>query len=170
MVDHSKRETLKNVARVSAGIAIGSISGNAAANSAMQPGITKVDDHDLPFTNHELAELEITTRLSSNKNDLEVVITNKGASTANITDMTPAQINSPRGTFDFNALFNEGAVSLKAGQSVSIPLQRHPVSVSSSANIRTFPLSKSLKQNISIITDGDSLAAVSFGKSAGQLV
>ncbi len=174
MVDHSKRETLKNVARASAAIAIGSVSNHAAANIALQPDNKPIDKNELQILENDLvdnnlAEIEVATKLSSTKNDLEIVITNKSNTTANITNMTPSEIDTARGKFDFNALFSEGAVRLDAGQSVTVPLQHHRMAVSNNSNLRYFPLSKSLKQNVSIITDNDSLAAVSFVNRTGYL-
>lgn len=38
-----------------------------------------------------------------------------------------SQINTPRGHFDFDALFEDGNVNLAVGQSVCVPMHHHPV-------------------------------------------
>lgn len=157
MVDKAKRNTLKNVA----GIGVGTIAfaTSTGALSQLLPDATASAASSLPQS--DLADIQVATRISSQTNDLEVVFTNIGEGPATITDMTPAEINTVRGRFDFDALFADGNVKLAVGESVSVPMQHHPVVLDGSSIGKRFSsLNTALKQNISIVTDGDSLAAV----------
>jgi len=157
MVDKAKRNTLKNVA----GIGVGAI---AVATSST--ALSKI--HDAPVSAAsaiatDLADIQVATRISSQSNELEIVLTNIGEAPATITDMTPAQISTARGKFDFDALFDNGDVHLPVGESISVPMQHHRVVLDgSSVLVRSSVLTDALKQNLSIVTDGDSLAAVSI--------
>jgi len=157
MIDQSKRKTLRNVASIGIGGAALGVTGQSLA------AIGQLANHrkSIASAQGELAEIEILTRLSSTTNELEIVLTNTGSEASTITDMTPAQINTVRGKFDFNSLFKDGALKLNAGQSVVVPMHHHPVVLDgSSVGKRNLDLQSALHQNVSVITDGDSLAAV----------
>jgi len=171
MVDHVKRNSLKQFASIGMGVVAGTSSAQALANQYTHAQA----DHIEPFTsntlNNDLAEIEVSTRFSPTGNDLEIVLTNKGASSARITDMTPAEINTPRGRFDFDALFADGDVLLNSGAQVSVPMQYHTVVLDgTSMHKRSMQLGKALKQNVSIVTDGNALAAVSFNNQWQKVV
>jgi len=158
MIDQSKRNTIKNVAVIGAG----------TAAVAASPGLLALDmvsaktsaSHLAELVDEPLIDIQITTRLSTISNDLEVVITNTSASTATITDMTPAVIHTVRGRFDFNALLEAGDLRLAAGESVTVPIRHHTVVLdASSVHDRAKDLTQGLRRNVSIITDGNSFAA-----------
>jgi len=165
MVDQAKRNTLKNVAGLCAGTVGLSVSPSVFANRAGKSDAAYPIDAS-PIDD-ELTNIQFTTKISSKSNDLEVVISNTSDANAIITDMTPAQINTPRGRFDFNALFDSGYVRLSPGKSISVPIQHHAVVLdSSSIGQRVSELTDSMRRNVSVIVDGDSLAAVTIVDSA----
>jgi len=157
MTDQDKRETLKHIAAVGVGMAAFATSSGVLAHSVHKAGnstslaATPADDG--------LIDIHIGTRLASNTNDLEVVITNASNTEATITDMTPAEINTARGRFDFNTLFDSGELRLKASESIIVPIQHHTVVLDgSSVDERAAELTQSLRRNVSVIINGDSLA------------
>jgi len=165
MIDQSKRNTLKNLAAIGAGTAAVTVSSGVLAHS------TSASDTSAALAlrtfDNNLVKINIGARLASVNNDLEVVITNTSDTTATITDMTPAQLNTARGHFDFNALFDSGDLRLAAGESVSVPIKHHAVVLSSSSiDERAAELTQGLRRNVSIIIDGDSFAATSVAKFA----
>ena len=161
MVDKAKRNTLKNVVGIGVGtVAVATSTGALAQLSSLS---TDASSKASLANVTDLADIKVSTRISSQANELEVVLTNVGSVPANMTDMTPAVINTARGRFDFNALFIDGPVRLNVGDSISVPMQHHTV-VFNGASIasRSASLGAALRQNISIVTDGDSLAAVNI--------
>ena len=160
MVDQTKRDTLKHFARIGAGVAGVTASANAISSIGQIPPSTATLTDGVPFD--DLADIEVGVKLSAQQNDLEVVIKNTGPAGVRITDMTPAQIKTARGKFDFQALFENGDLLLASGESVHVPLQHHTVALDGSTmQVQSSSLSKALKQNVSVITNGDSLAVVS---------
>lgn len=159
MVDKAKRNTLKNVAGI--GVGAVALASSTGALSQLSNGVSAKSVTTIVEGPDDLADIQISTGISAQKNELEVVLTNVGSVAANITDMTPAQIITARGTFDFNALFENGNVTLAVGESIRVPMQHHSVALNgSSVGFRSASLTDMLKKNVSIITDGDSLAAV----------
>ncbi len=158
MVDQAKRKTLKNVAGIGAGTIAAAVSPAALSQLTNSQ---KLNGSDAISVNEGLVEIQVSTRISPTANELEVVLTNTGSVPATITDMTPAEINTARGKFDFQALIEAGDLHLAEGESVSVPMQHHPVVLDGSAlGRRTVQLNQALRRNVSIITDGNSLAAV----------
>jgi len=164
MVDKAKRNTLKNVAGIGVGtIAMATSTGAFSQLHNLQNGNSSAA---ASLSQTDLADIQVSTRISSQANELEVVLTNVGEVPANMTDMTPAVIDTARGRFDFDALFADGNVHLAVGESVSVPMQHHTVVMDgSSIGKRSVVLRDALRQNISIVTDGDSLAAVDIVNS-----
>ena len=163
MVDQSKRTMLKGVAGLGVGTVAMATSASALAEFAQEA--SGAAPHGVSL---DLAQIQVATRVSSKHNDIEVVLTNTGSSVTNITDMTPAEINTVRGRFDFNALLANGSIKLEAGESVSVPMQRHAVILEAGALAnRTSDLQAAIKQRLSITTDDDSLAVIDF-KSLAQ--
>lgn len=164
MIDQAKRNSLKSVAGLGVGAVAFATSPNALATLKSNP--TDETSKAALSLDKGLAEIQVSTNIASTTNDLEVVLTNTGKEPATITDMTPAHINTARGRFDFNALFDAGEFSLAPGESVKVPIQHHAVALDNSAiDKRTFLLTENLRRNVSIITDGDSLAAITFTDS-----
>lgn len=164
MVDQSKRTMLKGVAGIGVGTVAMATSATALASYAQDASRVVPSDS----VSGDLADIQVATRVSSQTNDLEVVLTNTGSSAANITDMTPAKIDTVRGRFDFNALFDQGSIRLGAGESVSVAMQRHAVVLEANALAsRTCDLQAAIKRSLSITTDGNSLAVIDY-KSLAQ--
>lgn len=159
MIDHSKRKTLKTIVVATGSVAAGGVS---ASTLLTNPEFTA---DDVTATMQDLGQIEVSTRLSVEKNDLEVVLTNVGNDSVNITHMTPKVARVARGEFDFSALLKNGSLQLEAGESVTVPLQRKPVNVA--APVAT--LTDTLKNSISVITDSNSFASVSVMNSATAL-
>lgn len=166
MIDHSKRQTLKKVAGIGAGTAAlaasAGVMGGLVSGNPVFENCTTANEGTIV----DLADIEIRTRVSAVTNDIEVVLKNTGSGKATITDMTPAEIHTARGKFDFNALFEKGALNIETGESISVPLQHiAPQNSTLQSKIKS-SVNSSLKQKlastVSIITDGDSLAAVTI--------
>jgi len=160
MIDQAKRDTLKNVA------AIGVSAIAITASSGVLARTTPSADPSMSLTptscNEGLVHIQISTRQHPITNNLEVLITNTSQSAAIISHMTPAEINTVRGRFDFNALFDTGELHLAAGESVTVPMQHHAVVLDgSSIEERAAELTNSLRRNVSIISEGNSFAVTS---------
>ncbi len=165
MIDQAKRETLKKVAVIGVGSTAIAASPGLLANVASVPTAGALKSS--AATNEGLVQIQVGARLASTTNDLEVVITNTGSTGATITSMTPAEINTVRGRFDFNALFNAGELHLAAGESITVPIQHHAVVLDGSpVNVRATELMQSLRRNVSIITNTDSFAATTVASFA----
>ena len=161
MVDKAKRNTLKNVV----GIGVGAVSVAVAPNAlaTLNANLNNAQALRSSALGNELADIQVSSRISSTTNDLEVVLTNAGGAPTTITDMTPSEIKTVRGRFDFDALFINGDVNLAAGESVTVPMKHHAVVLyGSDLGKRTLDLTAALRQNVSIVTNGDSLAAVTI--------
>lgn len=160
MIDKSKRKTLKTIAIASGTIATGGVSGAVLAGSP-DPLSTGNIPSDFQHPYRELGQLDITARLSALNNDLEVVVTNVGRDAVTITQITPNVARVARGEFDFSAVLEDGPLHLQSGASVTVPMQHKPVSVAASFP----PLTETLKNTVSVITDTDSFASVTIGTS-----
>ncbi len=156
MIDQAKRKTLKAATAIAgAGVVFGSGKLLAAGKRLSVGGDTTSQEL-------ELSSIQVSTRLSVEKNDLEVVLTNTGNQPVTITQMTPAATVVPRGKFDFTALLSNGPLRLAVGESVAVPMQRHSLSIATVQSPGGASLINSLRQSMSIVTEGDSFAAVSI--------
>ncbi len=164
MVDQTKRTTLKRVAGIGVGAVAATTSTGVLSNLSTSVGAaTNADALRANSVYGDIIDIQVSTRISPVKNDLEVVLTNISPTDTTITQLTPTQITTARGLFDFDALLTNGKLRLPAGASVSVPMQPHPVVLDgSSIAKRTFQLSDALRKNMSIVTDGDSLAALTI--------
>jgi len=160
MIDKSKRRTLKTIVVASGTIAIGGVSATVSLGSASQQPGQRLRGDSPSF--QELGQIEITTRLSALKNDLEVVITNTGSEAVTITQMTPGVARVARGEFNFSAVLADGPLHLSSGASVIVPMQQKPVNVAATLP----PLSEVLKNTVSVITDADSFASITIVEGA----
>ena len=89
MIDRNKRNTLKKMALGTTALGAGMVTGGAAF--AGLPGLRESLSVDEP----ELGSIEVTTRVSATKNDLEIVVSNAGQQPVNITQMTPRTLRVP---------------------------------------------------------------------------
>lgn len=158
MIDKLKRRTLKRIGltavATTAAVASGSI---LATNSVSGVKEGLQDAADLP-----LADIQVQTRVSAATNDIEVVIRNIGDHPTRISQLTPSQTMTKRGSFDFASLMADGDLHLAAGQSVSLPMTPHAVVIdaSTTATERAQSLSSALKSSFSAITEHDAFARV----------
>jgi len=167
MTDQAKRKTLKNIAAFGAGTAAIAGYQGVLAHGEFASKTSALANNGTSLAakpgDEGLIDIHIGSRLSAITNDLEVVITNTSANEAIITAMTPAEINTVRGRFDFDALFESGELRLGAGESIRVPIQHHTVVLDgSSTDKRTTELTQSLRRSVSFITNGDSFAAITF--------
>lgn len=155
MIDKAKRNIIKALTvAAGAGVTLAAGSGHTASGFILS-GSSAALGGDNP-----LADITVSSRISSVTNDIEVVIKNTGASSATITQMTPSYTVTHRGQFDFSKLLDGGELNLTPGQSVSVPLeQRRAVGQSA-------PLMESLRKSMSIVTEGQSFAKVNIVDTA----
>ncbi len=164
MIDKAKRKTLK-VLSLSAGAA-------AAAGSAMAMSTRVLAQYDTQAAGQAAAALQVdkplanitlSRRVSVTNNDVEIVLTNSGHDATTITHITPAVTRVARGEFNFSSLLSQGPLTLRAGESVSVPLKRKAVKLwSASSNGATTPLSAGLRKSMSIVTEGSAFASVNI--------
>ncbi len=142
MIDRKKRATLKilSVASGALGIAGTPIAAVLSRGSGNTDSI-------------EAAGIQLSTRLSVERNDIEIVLTNTTNQAIELSQITPGTTRVARGEFNFSALFDNGPVTLNAGNSLSVPLQRKPVTIHHGTNSNAGSLHQSLKQSLSILTD-----------------
>lgn len=166
MTDRAKRTTLKRLGALSAVSATGLTTGLSGAVAA--DGAATAAASTGPTDTAPLGGFEVHTRVSASSNDLEVVLTNTGEHTATITQMTPAETVTRRGRFVFGDLFDDtGRLTLGAGESVSVPLQRHPVVLDgSSVHHRAASLADTLRRGVSIVVDDAAFAPVTVRNHA----
>lgn len=151
MIDLAKRNTLKALAVTTA----------AAGSAAFASGLLGQPENTHTNTDPELAEIEVTSRVSVQHNDLEIVFTNTGKTATTITQMTPHQIHVARGDFELATLLKDGPLTLEAGESVTVPLAHKPAAASTGMNHSATSLKYVIKNNVSIMTDHDAYAKVS---------
>lgn len=157
MIDTVKRTTLKRF-----GMAAVAVATAGAAGSVIAQNTPAMDSSSALKEPLSLAELKVHTRVSTSTNDIEVLITNTGSQATRITQLTPAQTVTKRGSFKFAELLTEGELHLAAGQSVTVPMTPHPVVIdaSTSAVERAQSLTTSLQRSFSAITENESFARV----------
>ncbi len=154
MTDLAKRKTLKTIAATAATGVAASLAGGALAAA---PDAEQAMANDRPA---ELATIDVSTRISPTRNDLEVVLTNRGTDAVTITGMTPHKTVVPRGEFNFAALLQDGPLRLSAGESAVVPLQHGEVSALSVVPMAGHSLTDTLRKSLSIVTEGTSFASV----------
>lgn len=155
-MDLIKRKSLKRIAGV---VVAGTGFGLAKNTLATNQYNLELNDSDIEAS---LSSLQVFTRISSSTNDVEIVISNKGKNAARITQMTPSQTNSARGVFNFSQLLDNGDLVLEAGQSVSVPMTKHPAIAGTPLSVANHAssLTNSLRSSFSVITDNAAFARV----------
>jgi len=114
MIDSVKRKTLKFLA-----VATGTIATASAAKASSI--LTKNTAQEMKVKSYR--QLEISARLSTQTNELEIVVTNAGAKNTSITQTTPEKICHSHGDFHLQSALANG--TLKAGESIVVPLSRN---------------------------------------------
>lgn len=152
MIDTAKRNTLKALTVAVAGVA-------TAGHCIAGTGNRLTDGGESDRQDSALARIEVTTRVSADHNDIEIVLTNTGSESTTITQMTPSVTRVARGEFNFRELLRNGPVTLESGDSVTVPLTRKSVKLWSAASdgIST-PLSANLRKTMSVVTDNSAYA------------
>ena len=162
MIDKAKRKTLKVLSAAAGSVAVP----GAAIAGASRAGMLPTDVTAGTADDAQLAEIDISTRVSALHNDIEVVVTNAGSESVTITHMTPGVTRVARGEFDFSRLLKNGPLQLASGESVTVPLQRKAVKMWASpdsvsrAPVNNSALSDRLRSAVSIVTEGNSFASV----------
>lgn len=157
MLDKGKRTTLKSLSLAVFTGLFGTSQAAVDSNGTISSWKRRVSS-----TEDSLSYFKVFTQVSSVNNDIEVVIMNVGNKAATITQLTPSETVTKRGRFDFSALMSKGALTLAAGESVTVSMTPHPVvlDASSSAGQRAQSLGQALRSSLSIVTDNDSFAVV----------
>lgn len=156
-IDKKKRKTLKGIAAVAGATALGSIPAFATTEpltDSVLAGSTSTRQVWPPVAVR--SPIELTTRVSAIKNDIEVVLTNRGQQAVTLTQLTPSQVNTPRGNFDFADVLKEGPRQLAAGESISVPITHHAIDSAAGS------LHQLTRTGLTIATDADDFAAVSY--------
>jgi len=160
-VDQQKRRTLKGVAAVTGATLVGTLSTIVSAESA--PSVPTETARQVWPPVKSSSQLTVKSRVSSETNELEIVISNEGSEATTITQMTPTRLPTPRGSFNISNVLSDGPRHLAAGESVSIPMQHHAVVLNGSTMLdRQRSLNDALKATLSIVTDRDYFAAISY--------
>lgn len=156
MIDKQKRNTLKKLS--AATLATATVGASAAALADSASSLNQAASG----YNEDIAQIDVYTRVSSSTNDVEVVIQNSGSQSARITQMTPSQTVTRRGTFEFAPLLKNGDLQLAAGQRVTVPMTPRAVvlDASSSAAQRAESLSDALRKSFSVVTENEAFAYV----------
>ncbi len=162
MIDKVKRNTLKRIGLTTATVAAGAVGSHTFANASSYFANDRVLNDA-----QALADIHVSTRVSSITNDLEVLIKNVGPDSTTITQMTPSVTLTKRGQFDFGQLLQDGDIVLSPGQSLSVPMKPHAVAVNAadSATGQARTLSDALRRSFSVITDNDAFAKVEVSDS-----
>jgi len=158
MIDKVKRNTLRKLSAGAVAASTAGLAGSAVAKS----GILATLDPIAQAGSTELADIEVSTRVSSLTNDLEVLITNSGKSSTTISQMTPSVTSTKRGRFDFSELMKQGNIELAPGQSLSVPMRPHAqkVDATDTSGLQSKSLTDALRRSFSVITENDSFAKV----------
>ena len=155
-MDLIKRKSLKRLA----GVVVAGTGFSLAKNTLA------TNQYNLELNNSDveasLSSLQVFTRISASTNDVEIVISNTGENTACITQMTPSQTSTARGVFEFSQLMDDGDLVLAAGQSVSVPMTKHPAKIGTPVSVakQASSLTNSLRSSFSAITDNAAFARV----------
>jgi len=143
MIDRSKRKTLKNIGSIAASGVAAAVSANSFASTAVEV------NNEAAFSNTDMAQIRVHTRVSVETNDIEVILTNNSDVTAHITELTPAETVTKRGRFNFAELMKQGELRIEAGESVSVPMTPHPVVIDASdVARRSASLNEALKKSM----------------------
>ena len=158
IMDNVKRKTLKQLAGIAVTTSGFAFAGNTSAINVASGAATT----DTLIDDATLSTIQLHTRVSSFTNDIEVVITNTGSSVARITQMTPSQTTTARGTFDFAKLMQRGELTLNPRESVVVPMLPHTQTANGSSALtpHAASLTKALRTSFSVITDNASFARV----------
>jgi len=158
MIDKSKRQTLKGLAAVTGAAIAGTLPMMASAASTSEVKVTRPYQVWPPVALPQ--QIAVTTRISTEDNDLEVVLTNQSNQPVTITQLVPSQIDTARGSFEFSQVLENGPRQLKAGESIYVPIEHHSVVLGEQTALKS--LQETLQTDLSIVTDADIFAAVNY--------
>ena len=158
MIDQSKRQTLKGLAAVTGAAIAGTLPMMASAASTSEVKVTRSFQVWPPVA--VPSQIAVTTRISTEDNDLEVVLTNESNQSVTITQLIPSQVDTARGSFDFSQVLDNGPRQIEIGESIYVPIKHHSVALGEEAALSS--LQETLQKDLSIVTDADIFAAVSY--------
>jgi len=104
-------------------------------------------------------QLEISARLSTQTNELEIVVANVGDKNTTITQTTPEKICHSHGDFHLQSALANG--TLKAGESIVVPMSRNPLNRNVALQHSAASLNYVIKNSLSIATDNAPVASIS---------
>ena len=143
MTDFSKRNTLKTIAGSAAAVAVAPMaSASSLLNSTSDPAHQAL--------NNSRANVQISSRISAESHELELLISNPGDSAATITEIYPSRVFDAKGTFELEAIAGNGKTKLEAGESITVPMThstayRHTALAHSAASMNDV-----IRNNVSI--------------------
>lgn len=155
MIDKKKRDTLKIISTATAVAAV------ATAPSMLNAKSFGSALNATSGYSSSLANIDIKVRVSVTSNDLELLVSNAGTASTNITQLTPSRLQTGRGYFDMQSLLADGRLSLQPGEGVTVPLTRQ---VDNTITGVSNSLVNDLRERVSIITDNDAFAAVTVSR------
>lgn len=158
MIDRKKRQTLKAIAAVTTGTAVGSIpalSSTAAMSDCARAKSTQTVRQVWPPIAVK-TPVALSTRVSTVNNSMEIVLTNESAQPVLLTRLTPSLPGTGCGSLDLDGLAKGAHRQLAAGESVSIS-SRYDAMKSSSYSPAT-----GLSAGLTVSTDADQFTAVSY--------
>jgi len=106
MIDHKKRSTLKILTVTTGALSVAGTSLAAVLST----------EKNTP-NNANATGIQVSTRLSVLRNDIEVVLANTTNQPITLTEIVPGSTRVARGEFNFSQLFEEGPVVIDAGKS-----------------------------------------------------
>ena len=142
MIDKSKRRTLKALSVGAGTLTSAGLVGPAFAALEI-PGNRVGSDK---------GDIEVTSRISALKNDIELVVKNSSSRPVAITNVAPSVARVARGEFDFSSLVKNGPLHIDAGASITLPLLHTPVSNGSVVASTMSVIEDSLKRSLTIAT------------------
>ena len=161
MIDQNKRQTLKSFVAVAGTAIAGSLPLMASATpSAFDVEVKRTHQVWPPVAVQ--SQIVVSTRSSTLNNGLEAVLTNESNQLVTITQLIPSQIDTAHGSFDFSQVLSNGPRQLDVGECIYVPIE-HPVTLSEQPTLRSnSSVQQTLHASLSIVTDTNIFAAVSY--------
>jgi len=149
MIDSTKRTTLKILA-----VTTGTVATTSAVHASAMLTIPAKNINS-KSAGQIAGEIEISTRLSAQTEELEIVLTNSGHNSATIKQITPAKIHHEQGDFNLQSLLANGPITLEAGESAAIGLGHHSLNRNTALHHSAESLSYVIRNNVSVVADSN---------------
>jgi len=152
MIDNTKRTTLKILA-----VTTGTVVTTSAVQASGILGIT-AEDTRVESAGQIARQVEISSRLSAQTEELEIVFTNSGHNSATIKQITPAKIHHAQGDFNLQSLLANGPIKLEAGESATIGLGHNSLNRNTALHHSAESLSYVIRNNVSVVAESNVFA------------